>query len=643
MLTIPLLLACTDREVLSIVPDASSTPSVASFVAFLDDPRVQLAEGGAVRVEVYADLDCGECYRVSAHGDTWVVHGGAPLGVQYGLADVLERMGYGFFHPYATRLPDGFERPGTVEETAAEPVVARRGLHMHTLHPIEGLAAMWVPNPTDEPARILDWVIKNRGNHVQWPALDDIQGDEATRVAWEAHTHAIVEEAHARGLTVGVGVQLFGASNLQRAWDLLDEVGTPEEQAAEMDRRLAGIAGVPWDLVNLSFGEFFGEDPQTFIDSTSLAYARIQAALPGVDVPAVVHVGNYEDLRVEYEGEELLYYFLVTHADPGIRPWIHTVMYYNLYEDAGGAYLHDEFDEHRDFIEEALATGEPVGYFPETAYWVAFDNPVPQYLPLYARSRGLDLERLVPQGLDDHVIFSSGWEWGYWQGDVASLQMSYRGTRWDEEVRRWFEPDLADAVVGLAEAQHTALIEERLTPWLAGRDVVIDTGDQLGILSQPDRPSYEELLAMDVGSRGVVREEVVGGLGRYAAAVQALSPPRTDAWAEEVADGIDIDLLRAQFAAALVAATLDAADGQEFTTELAAADAALHEAGLVVEGRAFHDPDGDRWVDPSWNNPTIYDYGYLREAGELCFWHRERAQARNLLLGEENEVPPCIF
>lgn len=643
MSTLLLLIGCTDPQSLTLAPDATSAPLVDDFVRFLDDPRVQVGDGPGVRVELYADQDCAECYTVSAHGGTWEVHGGAPLGVQYGLADVLERMGYGFFHPYETRRPEAFARPGTVEEESGAPVVARRGLHMHTLHPIEGLAAMWIPNETDEPARILDWVIKNRGNHVQWPALDDIQSDVSTQEAWEAHTRAIVDRAHGRGLTVGVGVQLFGASNLQQAWDLLDEVGTPEAQAAEMDERLATLAGVPWDVVNLSFGEFFGEDPQTFIDSTSLAYQRIQAAMPGVDVPAVIHVGNYDDLRVEYQGEEMLYYFLVTYADPGIRPWIHSVMYYNLYEDTGGAYLHDEFDEHRAFLEEALAAGDPVGYFPESAYWVAFDNPVPQYLPLYARSRSLDLERLVPQGLDDHVVFSTGWEWGYWQGDVASLQMSYRGTTWEDEVHRWFEPHLADAVVDLAEAQHAALIEARLTPWLAGRDVVIDTGDGLGILSQPDRPSYEEILAMDAEARGELRETVVGGLGRYADAVAAISVARTDGWAEEVDDGVAIDAARARFAAALVAATLDAAQGDEFDTELAAAEAALHDAGQIVTGRTFHDPAGERWLDLSWNNPTLYDYGYLRESGELCFWWRERAQVRNLLLSETNAVPPCIF
>src|SRR6185503_18193487 len=101
-----------------------------------------------------------------------------------------------------------------------------------------------------------------------------------------------------------------------------------------------------------------------------------------------------------------------------IVPQVHTVMYYDLFEDAGGAYHHQDFAEHRAFLFDRLRTGLPVTYKPETAYWVAFDNSVPMYLPLYVRSRWLDLDRIHAQAaaaghadLAEHVLFSSGWEW----------------------------------------------------------------------------------------------------------------------------------------------------------------------------------------------------------------------------------------
>lgn len=639
------LLACAHRDALVIRADDVSTGLLTEFVALLDDPRVVLGKGKGIPIDVYADLDCTECYDLSAEGGGWVVHGGAPLGVQYGLADVLEREGYGFFHPYATRLPDAFVVPDRMDAEHHEPAIRRRGLHLHTLHPIEALQALWMPNDTDEPARIVDWIVKNRGNHLQYPGLDDIVTNPGVQADWEAHSTAIVAGAHARGVTMGLGVQLFGTSNLQQAFDLLDDPSDAAANAAAIDERLAAISAPGWDQVSLSFGEFVGEDPQVFIDSVDLAYERIQTAMPGADVTATIHVGNFDDLRVTYQGEELLYYFLVKYANPGITPWIHSVMYYDLYEDAGGAYLHDEFDEHRAFLEERLAAGQPVGYHPETAYWIAFDNPVPQYLPLYLRTRSLDLEMLIPQGLDDHVVFSSGWEWGYWLNDAATLSMSYSAAGYEEEVRRRFEASVADSILALIDLQHEAHIEQRLSAYLAGRDAVIDIGDGAGIVSQPDRHTFEEVAAMSAADRAAFSAAVVEPLQVVGDGIWGLAFSSDDPWASEVADGIAVGARRAWFAAAANRAVLTWADGGDPLEEVLRMGVMLSEAAEVVayRGAEFHDPDGERWARDAWGNPSRYDYGYLREAQTLCFWHREEVQVRNLVLGEENEVPGCIF
>ena len=67
---------------------------------------------------------------------------------------------------------------------------------------------------------------------------------------------------------------------------------------------------------------------------------------------ALVHVGATQ--RVTYMGEDMIYYFLVKYADPTIVPDIHSVMYYDLFEDAGGAYHHDDFSEHRQYLLERM-------------------------------------------------------------------------------------------------------------------------------------------------------------------------------------------------------------------------------------------------------------------------------------------------
>ena len=202
-------------------------------------------------------------------------------------------------------------------------------------------------------------------------------------------------------------------------------------------------------------------------------------------------------------------------------------MYYDLYEDAGGAYLHEDFSEHRAFLEERIAAGQPVGYFPESAYWVAFDNPVPLYNPLYARARLLDLARLP--GLSDHVVFSSGWEWGYWQGDLASLRGAWGmyGLAEGEKAEpaadaartaAFFDDmyaplgeagaALARAAAEVAEIQHRRLLLVRLAPWMAGRDAFMDAGDGQGVIAQPDRATEAEILAMDAAARDLEHNDL---------------------------------------------------------------------------------------------------------------------------------------
>ena len=100
---------------------------------------------------------------------------------------------------------------------------------------------------------------------------------------------------------MGLGVQLYGFSNLQKAFDLVDK--TNEDKRAQMERQWAKVTGLDFDLFNLSFGEFFSTDPETFISDINLAYAVMKEQAPSAEMTTVLHVGD--DLRVDYNGEKL--------------------------------------------------------------------------------------------------------------------------------------------------------------------------------------------------------------------------------------------------------------------------------------------------------------------------------------------------
>lgn len=638
---------------------------------------VEAAEAGSrgVRIAVAGGLDCAECYEIEelGAGEAYLVRGDAPLGVQYGLAAVFEGLGFRFAHPLDTYAPviatGATSGLGGALGVRHQPAVARRrGVHLHTLHPIEGYYAMWEPGEENLAVarRIVDWVVKNRGNYLQWVALDDIL-DPAAAGPWREHTRAIIDYAHQRGIQVGVGLQLFGSGSLQYGFDLVDDEEAPVRPQIE-ERFPVLSEGLDWDVYSLSFGEFFGEDPDAFIASVNDAYQVMAEVAPAAEMLATIHVGDTPEQRVTYMGEDMIYYFLVLFADPHIVPLVHTVMLYDLYEDAGGAYQHDDFAEHRATILERLAAGRRVGYHPETAYWIAFDDSVPIYLPLYVRSRWLDLDRLAADAaslgapeLDEHIVFSSGWEWGYWQNDWASLRSSYqRPERWQDLFEDLFAPfphggELAALAIELTEVEHRALLEERLMPYLAGRDLYIDLGADLDppIVSQPDRIELDELAAMTDAERDDFAAVVGAGLDRLAADLAPLAQRAArfagadQRAARELADGVLVTEARARFARALYAAALAhlGGDGSARDAALVDLESALADARAIVRRRHadLHDPNGARLLESGQANVTLYQFGYLAQTDALCYWERERTLLDYLLAGTSGPVPSCIM
>ena len=672
-LSVFVVAACGPRAEsgVTVLSTSKVEPLAAATIQYSGDPTLKLVvstdpKGDGPRrpgfvIALVERTDCTQCYRLDGEGDHVTVTGGAPLGLQYGLAHALELFGYRHLHPWKASVPATLARadPAALGKEYAPEVDQRRGLHLHTLHPIESLYDFWTPGPAnlEGALRTIDFVVKNRGNYLQWCALDDINTNSATLAAWRTHNKAIVDAAHARGVKVGIAIQLFGKSNLQNAFDLIDEDPDP---IPEMKRRLHLLLdGQGFDNINLSFGEFFAADPAVFVAQVNAAYDAMQEVSPGVEVSAPIHVGNYPDLRVTYMGTTQLYYFLVRYANPAITPWIHSVMYFNLYEDAGLAYLHEDFREHREFLEDRVRAGKPVGYFPESAYWIAFDNSIPIYLPIYMRSRFTDFQRLKAAGqLRDHTLFSTGWEWGYWQTDAATLRMGFTlPASWDVAVKDNFAPwgekgvKLGALISRLGEVQHHALLGKRLAAYVSGRDQLIDAGKALGIVSQPDRVQFDELAKLMPNARAAFVASTLDPLQKLAedvtaldAELKALGLADADPWLAEMNDAFDITARRFRFVNALYRASLSYAEGNGDAGWLAQAELELDAAKLTVARRRkrLHDPD-PKPILRATPNPTVYQYGYLREADTLCFWLRERAQARALILQTGDFVPGCVL
>lgn len=680
---------------LTVFVTASNQQLAASFFEFLPEAKAEVTVATdplsasassattGLRVAAVTDLGCGECYRLAGSGDAYEVHAGGALGAQYGLAELLEALGFRFFHPWQSRIPLAGEPVATGRIGPLHtPQLTVRGLHLHTLHPIEGYYALWATGAGDPPPdggasdagagtgldgarRIVDWIVKNRGNYLEWSALNNIVSASANDLAaWHAHTAAIIAYAHARGIQIGIGVELFGDSNLQQAFDLLDH-SSDMNAKADADARLHLLLdGLPWDVVDVSFGEFSSSDPMLFLTSLNLAYDEIESMAPGTVVAATIHDGNSPSLEVTYDGQQLLYYFLVQYADPHIVPFIHTVMYFDLFQPADGAYNMPNFDQHLAYLQQRMSKGLPVAYYPESAYWVSFDDSVPTYLPVYMRSRWLDLSQLASAaaqggypGLAQHVLFSSGWEWGYWQNDYATLRMNFEvPAAWTDTVTDMFAPwGAAGATVAaqigvLGELESKYLIDQKLAAYMAGQDQLLALGAVAGIVSQPTRTSLADLAAMSAVDRATFSQSVLTPLASMASELSAVQEALAashldpnDPWLREVTDGVDIDLDRVRFVGALYQGVMAFASTGSDAGWLAKADAALSDAKKIVKARdaALHFPTPSLLLGPT-TNFTLYQTGYLTEAGTLCLWARERIQAGAIVANDPTTPPGCV-
>ena len=71
---------------------------------------------------------------------------------------------YRFYHPYRNYVPEDVKELQIldIQEEWQIPEMVRRGLHMHTLHPLEGYYDFWEPSEESlyRAKRVIDWTIK---------------------------------------------------------------------------------------------------------------------------------------------------------------------------------------------------------------------------------------------------------------------------------------------------------------------------------------------------------------------------------------------------------------------------------------------------------------------------------------------------
>ena len=344
----------------------------------------------------------------------------------YGL--LQEKLGYRFYHPLRTITPEHSSWPlpdSFILE--AEPRFEKKGFHLHTLHPTELTEQLLDPNHPGGLADVkeyLDWLARNQQNVIQFFLVRGID-----RARWIPHAESIVRYAHERGILVGIQISLSMLQ--QRAFQAIHLLRPFPSYRRQIDHALGWLFQVKWDFVTVehAMGEHL-PDLSRLLPSTSAYLAGQIANKFGTKVFNSTHViRSRREISSASSTAPETDYDLTESMGPESRDstgiMIHTVMCYSVSEPDAPVYGNRN---QRFMLGRARAEHRrrETWYWPESSYWITFDNSVPLFLLPYLDTRLSDMKSMEKIGIPGHLTFSSGWEWGYWLTDWSIARWSWR-------------------------------------------------------------------------------------------------------------------------------------------------------------------------------------------------------------------------
>jgi len=626
------------------------------------------------------------------------------LSRQYAAYELLRRLGVRFFHPEQEYVPA--HAPADLRPLARRPTVLHRAGEaddrpdfrsrswtFHGPHPLEHLEAFSdAAHPIDEAVHVNDWIVKNFGNRFRGP------GRGVASAASAAERGEQLERLRERlGFPRGASISLH---NLQQGADAEIDAAGDVPVREQIDALVAEKLAAAPDAVE--FGVHFGAteftvtpDAQTvqWLNWVGEAVHRQRPELPvwiNDHITGHQPSPHFDDLGCPSgtnDDGRIDYYDLAFHTDPRLGVSVHTVMFYPL-EGPAGVYNQRSFAHKLCLMQRASARGRPLRWFPEGAWWLSFDNPIPMYLPLYIATRARDIELLRPllasrgEGtLVGHRMFDSGHEWGYWQQDYAVGLMAWNADITARDVlgelfdplcapARWRQgcPARTEAIAVLEEVIEHQRALFLTQPDVAGRPGGLyayfageDAGDEIaaasGLEFRPVRVPFAEVMRWDAAELDRFATTDLAALDQAAAAYEGWAarlraqrdavPEAGRPWLAETLDGIEIDGLRAAQGAALYGAVVELrrATLAGHPRPAAAAADAWARAQRVLEGaeavvrrreRAYRYPPaqthgGGLSPEDGQANGTPYPFRVHTKTHHLTYWTGRHQQVAELL------------
>lgn len=577
-------------------------------------------------------------------------------GISFGLYGLLQQhLGFSFYHPKESIIPKLYQHINLKDSLLLEatPIFDKKGFHLHTQHPLELTEPLMDANyPNALPAikQYLNWLVRNGQNYFEFCLLESID-----RKSWGQHASAFVHYGHQRGLLIGVDVSLHMIQ--QKTFQLYR---TPprsfKNKKQQIIANLDFLFQADWDVFSVEFAtaEFIGGNKAKKTALQLFLLEELQKR--GARLTGRKHVVK-EDVEVGLTGQEIELSSEQQAKDKARGMLSHTVMFYTMTEAHAPVYENENL---RHMYKHLLAQQQEreTWYYPESAYWVSFDNSIPLLLLPYLNARLADIDTCRKHGVVGHLTFSSGWEWGYWLIDwsIAQWSWSYRINGQEHRsptqyVNAVFEYDkIHDYIAEHLDAQQRWLKDSNLVEYVVASNIIDEFPKPVSLQFQP-RPKYSyrtmlrkiDKATVDSLENTALRqlhlfsEELNSIEGKYMQYIENYAEHIQKDKAPlvmELVNALRVANLRVQHKANTLGYLLHkrrANINQQNPSDslyLLAIAARQQAQGIVNDMEKGYRYDVQTIARKRYGH-TSYRFGYLYPVSNLYFWQREEAQIKN--------------
>ena len=570
-------------------------------------------------------------------------------GISFGLYALLqEKLGFRFVHPRQSivpqigkwPLPDNFVWSG-------KPLFDKKGFHLHTQHPLELTEQLLdpnMPNALQDVKQYIDWLARNGQNYFEFCLLNSID-----KKAWIIHAQHITQYVHERGLLASVDLSLHMIQ--QKTFQLYK---TPINKQKQITKNLQWLNKAHFNFWNMEFStaEFISGNEEKKEKLRQYIIKWMQQNSP-TKLMGRQHVVQFTP-KPETTNPQAETDTAAINLDRQRGVLAHTVMFYNMTEPQAPVYQNKN-QQHMFRYLLAQHQIRETWYYPESAYWITFDNSVPMLLLPYLKARLADIDTCAAYQIPGHITFSSGWEWGYWLIDWSIARWSWQHTTNGKIEKRLPEmyanqllpnSNSQQLFTQQLQLQQQYLKDSLLMQWLTAMTIT----DEIPLKSMANeyhpRPktSYpylrnhatqQELEQINTLQLPLIDRFANAALQKATAYKQTLA--NSTAFSplnHEIADGLEITALRAlhranilRYLIAIRNAKLQHSKFKDPAYLNQAAAIRQQAQQIVLRREAQYRYPLPLIARKRWDH-TAYHFGYLYPVSNLHFWYREEQQAK---------------